>query len=63
MPKTVKTLHTYVALDPSGQIVGFASGVERTGDPVYKGELNAIYILKSHLGSHQYFGEQIALLT
>jgi hypothetical protein len=40
---------TYVAVDPSELIVGFANGgLERTGDPVYKGELNAIYILKSH---------------
>jgi GNAT superfamily N-acetyltransferase len=40
---------TYVAEDASGQIVGFANGgVERAGDPVYQGELRAIYILKSH---------------
>ena len=40
---------TYVVEDESAQIVGFANGgVERTGDPVYQGELNAIYILKSH---------------
>ncbi|WP_315788156.1 GNAT family N-acetyltransferase [Fischerella sp. JS2] len=40
---------TYVAEDESGQIVGFANGgVERAGDPVYQGELRAIYILKSH---------------
>lgn len=36
----------YVAEEDSGQIVGFASGgKERTGDPVYKGELFAIYVL------------------
>jgi len=40
---------TYVAEDESGQIVGFANGgVERAGNPVYQGELSAIYILKSH---------------
>lgn len=40
---------TYVAEDRSGQIVGFANGgVERAGNPVYKGELNAIYILENH---------------
>lgn len=40
---------TYVAEDESGQIVGFANGgVERAGDPVYQGELSAIYILKNH---------------
>ncbi|MER3433734.1 MAG: GNAT family N-acetyltransferase [Leptolyngbya sp. ERB_1_1] len=40
---------TYVAENESGQLVGFANGgVERSGDPVYQGELNAIYVLKSH---------------
>ncbi len=40
---------TYVAEDKLQQIVGFANGgIERTGDPFYRGELNAIYILKSH---------------
>jgi GNAT superfamily N-acetyltransferase len=40
---------TYVAEDESGQIVGFANGgLERTGDPVYQGELSAIYVLKNH---------------
>ena len=39
----------YVAEDESGQIVGFASGgPERTGDPVYLGELYAVYLLESH---------------
>lgn len=42
---------TYVAEDESGEIVGFASGgEERTGDPIYKGELMAIYILKNQQG-------------
>lgn len=42
---------TYVAEDDSGQIVGFVSGgTERTGDPIYNGELYAIYILKDHQG-------------
>ena len=40
---------TYVAEDEFGQIVGFANGgIERTGDLVYRGELNAIYIRQSH---------------
>ncbi|NER81978.1 MAG: GNAT family N-acetyltransferase [Leptolyngbya sp. SIO1D8] len=40
---------TYVAEDDSGNIVGFANGgVERAGNLVYQGELNAIYVLKSH---------------
>ena len=40
---------TYVAEDRSGQIIGFANaGKERSNDPVYRGELNAIYILKSY---------------
>ena len=40
---------TYVACDRSGQIIGFADGsLERTEHPIYKGELNAIYILEAH---------------
>jgi len=39
----------YVAADDLGQLVGFANGgVERTGDPIYRGELYAIYILQNH---------------
>jgi GNAT superfamily N-acetyltransferase len=39
---------TFVAEDKTCSTVGFANGgPERTGDPEYKGELNAIYILKS----------------
>lgn len=39
----------YVAEDEPGNIVGFIwGGPEHNGDPVYKGELHAIYILKSH---------------
>ncbi len=42
---------TYVAEEESGEIVGFASGGrERTGDPVYKGELTAINILQNYQG-------------
>ncbi|MGC1310161.1 MAG: GNAT family N-acetyltransferase [Phormidesmis sp.] len=41
---------TYVAEEETG-IVGFANGgVERTDDPIYKGELMAIYILENHQG-------------
>jgi ribosomal protein S18 acetylase RimI-like enzyme len=40
---------TCVAEGEPGQILGFANGgVERTGDPIYQGELTAIYILTSH---------------
>ncbi len=36
----------YVAEDEAGQIVGFAAGgPERNGDPVYRGEVYAIYLL------------------
>jgi GNAT superfamily N-acetyltransferase len=39
----------YVAEDPWGQVVGFASGgPERSGHPLYTGELYAIYILQDH---------------
>ncbi len=44
-------VYTFVAVDESGQIVGFISGgPNRDNDPVYKGELHAIYILPSHHG-------------
>lgn len=39
----------FVAEDASGEVVGFAiGGPERDADPVYKGELMAIYLLDSH---------------
>ena len=42
---------TYVAEDESGEVIGFASGGEEPlGDPVYKGDLKAIYILQNHQG-------------
>ena len=35
----------------AGEVVGFAIGCpERTGDPVYKGEIAAIYVLPAHQG-------------
>jgi GNAT superfamily N-acetyltransferase len=40
---------TYVAEDEFGAVIGFAGGgLERTGDPLYKGEVKAIYILHSY---------------
>lgn len=40
---------TYVAEDESGKIVSFTNvGLEREGDPIYQGELSAIYILMGH---------------
>lgn len=45
------TLFVYVAEDEAGQVIGFANGgPERTGDPVYRGELMAIYLLKEAQG-------------
>lgn len=42
---------TYVVEGEPGEIVGFAGGGrERTGDPLYKGELTAIYIQQNHQG-------------
>lgn len=39
----------FVAEEEPGKIVGFASGSrERTGDPVHKGELTAIYIQQTY---------------
>jgi len=44
-------LYTYVAEDESGHIVGFVSGgAEREGDPLFKGELYAIYLLQACQG-------------
>src|SRR5207237_5515109 len=41
----------YVAEDKAGHIVGFVSGgPDRDNDPVYQGELYAIYILQAHHG-------------
>jgi GNAT superfamily N-acetyltransferase len=41
----------YVAEDDRGTVVGFVSGgPERRGDPVYTGELYAIYLLASYQG-------------
>ncbi len=41
----------FVAETADGEVVGFASGgPERDGDPIYKGELSAIYILDSYHG-------------
>jgi ribosomal protein S18 acetylase RimI-like enzyme len=39
----------FAAEDPTGQVVGFSSaGRETSGDPVYKAELYAIYILEAY---------------
>lgn len=41
----------YVAIDESGEIIGFAcGGKERTGNAIYQGELMAIYILEAYQG-------------
>jgi ribosomal protein S18 acetylase RimI-like enzyme len=53
---------TYVAEDASEEIVGFVNGgVERTGNLIYKGELNAIYILKTH--QNQGIGRRLLMAT
>jgi ribosomal protein S18 acetylase RimI-like enzyme len=53
---------TYVAEDASEEIVGFVNGgVERTGNLIYKGELNAIYILKAH--QNQGIGRRLLMAT
>jgi GNAT superfamily N-acetyltransferase len=40
-----------VAVEQDGTVVGFASGgPERENDPLYRGELYAIYLLQSHQG-------------
>lgn len=41
----------YVAEDASGIVVGFAhGGREQSGDPVYTGELYAVYVLEAYQG-------------
>jgi ribosomal protein S18 acetylase RimI-like enzyme len=53
---------TYVTEDASGQIVGFVNGgVERTGHLIYKGEINAIYILKTY--QNQGIGRRLVMAT
>jgi GNAT superfamily N-acetyltransferase len=48
---TEENRFTFVAADNDGQIVGFAhAGPERDGDPTYKGELYALYVLSEHQG-------------
>ena len=40
---------TYVAEDDDGTVIGFAwGGPENGGDPIYEGELYAIYLLERH---------------
>lgn len=40
---------TFVVEDTDGRVVGFAfAGSERTGDPIFTGQLIAIYILATH---------------
>ncbi|SRR6266511_2997922 len=57
LSQSLPTSFVYVAEDPSGQVIGFASGgPERSGDPDYAGELYAIYLLEGYqrhgLGRH-----------
>jgi GNAT superfamily N-acetyltransferase len=50
----------YVAEDARGTVIGFVSGgPERSGDPVYTGELYAIYLLAQHQG--QGIGRQLVI--
>jgi GNAT superfamily N-acetyltransferase len=49
---------TYVAEDENGQIVGFAiGGPERNNDPIFQGELYAIYLLEQN--QHQGIGSRL----
>ncbi|EDX83285.1 acetyltransferase, GNAT family [Synechococcus sp. PCC 7335] len=53
---------TYVSEDENGQVVGFIDGGrERTDDRLYRGEINAIYILSSH--QHQGIGRELVRLA
>lgn len=49
---------TLVAQNELGQIVGFINaGVDRANDPIYQGELRALYILKPY--QHQGIGRRL----
>ena len=53
---------TYVSEDETGRVVGFLDGGrERAGDQLYKGEINAIYILSSH--QHRGIGRELVQLA
>jgi GNAT superfamily N-acetyltransferase len=55
---TLENDFIYVAQDALGEIIGFASGgLERTANPIYKGELSAIYILENH--QHKGLGRRL----
>ncbi|RKL64746.1 GNAT family N-acetyltransferase [Salipaludibacillus neizhouensis] len=46
-----KDMFIYVVEDKQGNIIGFTSGgPERTNDPLYDGELHAIYLLDEYQG-------------
>ncbi len=48
---TTNRMFTYVAENDLQQVIGFVNGgPERNSDPIYKGELYAIYILKHYQG-------------
>jgi len=50
----------YIAEDERGKVIGFASGgPERSGDPLYTGELYAIYVLAQYQG--QGVGRQLVI--
>ena len=50
--------YTYVAENENGEIIGYATGgPERVGDPVFKGELYAIYLLPEN--QRQGIGSQL----
>lgn len=45
-------------LETNGEVIGFSSGgVERDGDPVYRGEIYALYLLKEY--QHQGLGRRL----
>src|SRR5438270_13311301 len=57
---TGSQLRIFVAENEPGQIVGFVSGgPNRYNDPIYKGELHAIYILQPYQG--QGIGRRLTL--
>jgi L-amino acid N-acyltransferase YncA len=58
LSKPAELESVYVAEDTIGNVIGFAwGGPERSGHPVYKGELFAIYLLEGH--QRQGVGKQL----
>ena len=60
--RLTQTASPTFAEDETGRVIGFLDGGrERTGDQLYQGEINAIYILSSH--QHRGIGRELVRLA